>query len=158
MPGFLQRVASVKVIAVGLGIFTHVPAPAVDSATASPEVRSRALTNFFRRYQCPIDQLSPHFIQAADRHELDWRLLPAIAMVESTGGKYARGRNIFGWQSGQAKFHSIPAAIDFVAGQLARSPRYAGKDLRSLLATFNPARKEYPDKVMVWMARIAPVQ
>jgi hypothetical protein len=155
MPGLLQRAASVRVIAVGLGIFTQVPVPAVD---ATSDARPRVLANFFRRYQCPIDGMSSNFVQAADRNELDWRLLPAIAMVESTGGKYAKGRNIFGWKSGQADFRTIPESIEFVASRLARSPRYAGKDLRALLATFNPARKEYPERVMLWMSRIAPAQ
>src|SRR3712207_7458386 len=36
------------------------------------------LKQFFQKNQCPAAQYAADFIHAADRHSLDWRLLPSI--------------------------------------------------------------------------------
>jgi len=118
--------------------------------------RLDALRKFFLKHQCPAQELAGDFLLAADNNGLDWRLLPSIAFVETTCGKFMRGQNPLGWGSGKTKFASAKAAIHFVAGRLARSPIYAGKDLRSKLIAYNPARKDYASRVSEVMAEVSP--
>lgn len=49
--------------------------------------RSKIIENFFKSYKAPLFAYSSHFIQVADKYDLDWRLLPSISMQESSGGK-----------------------------------------------------------------------
>ena len=84
--------------------------------------RCQAVRNFFLRYESPLEKVAHVFLQAADKHKLDWRLLPALAMVETTGGRHGTRNNIFGWNSGRTRFASVEAGILFVAGRFAVSP------------------------------------
>lgn len=91
------------------------------------------------------------FIGKADQYGLDWRLLPSIAMVESSGGKHSRRNNVFGWNSGRTGFRTVAAGIDYVASRFAQSPMYRGRTSRGILAAYNPARQQYPHKVIRYM-------
>ncbi|HCB23144.1 hypothetical protein A3B42_04470 [Candidatus Daviesbacteria bacterium RIFCSPLOWO2_01_FULL_38_10] len=51
------------------------------------DARSILVRNFFKKYNSPLQDLNTQFIEVADKYELDFRLLPAIAMQESLGGK-----------------------------------------------------------------------
>jgi len=117
--------------------------------------RLARLRKFFQRSQCPAADHSPAFLAAADANELDWRLLPSISFVESTGGKAARNNNIFGWDSGHAGYSSMDACIHSVAFSLANSILYRDKDVDGILRTYNPDA-EYAGKVKSVMRRIAP--
>jgi hypothetical protein len=67
-----------------------------------------------------------------------------------------RGQNPLGWGSGKTTFASAKAAIHYVAGRLAQSPIYAGKDIRAKLLTYNPVRKDYVSRVTEVMEDVAP--
>ena len=67
--------------------------------------RLARLQAFFGKSDCPAKAYSDEFLTTADRYDLDWRLLPSISYVESTGGKSARNNNLFGWDSGRAGGH-----------------------------------------------------
>jgi len=125
----------------------------------APEYRSdrRFLTlrDFFRKSDCPAEKYSAAFLEAADHYALDWRLLPSISFVESTGGKSARDNNLFGWDSGRAHFPTATAGIHAVGYRLAHSDLYRDKKLDGLLATYNP-NAEYAQKVKSVMRRISP--
>jgi hypothetical protein len=81
-------------------------------------------------------------------------LLPSISMVESSGGKYYSHGNVFGWNSGRARFRSISAGIHYVAAQFGNSSIYAGKDTHGILRMYNPARTAYPKKVIRFMEQV----
>lgn len=49
--------------------------------------RSKIIENFFKKHKAPLADFSEIFITVADKYSLDWRLLPAISMQESNGGK-----------------------------------------------------------------------
>ncbi len=51
------------------------------------DARSLMVKNFFQGYRSPLSELNGLFVEVADKYGLDWRLLPAIAMQESLGGK-----------------------------------------------------------------------
>jgi hypothetical protein len=119
--------------------------------------RWRLLQRFFAKTDCPARRYTAVFLDAADRNDLDWRLLPSISYVESTGGKFANNNNLFGWDSGRARFRSPIESIQHVGYQLGHSDLYKDKDLDSLLATYNPST-EYAHRVKSVMRQIAPAE
>lgn len=126
------------------------------ASSCETDSRCQALRNFFLRYESPLEKLAFVFVRVADEHRLDWRLLPAISMVETSGGKHGTPSNVFGWNSGRTRFPSIEAGIRFVAGRFAGSPIYAGRTAMGILQKYNPARKVYPSRVTKYMLEMAP--
>ncbi len=96
--------------------------------------RLETLRTFFRNFDCPAAEYAAAFLEAADHNALDWRLLPSLSFVETTGGKSAPHNNLFGWDSGRAHFPSPIAGIHAVGYQLSHSDRYKNKKLDTLLA------------------------
>jgi len=152
-----------RLLSGGLVMFAGVVSPIAIShheATRVPpsdyrkDPRQEALRKFFQKADCPAQQYSGVFIDAADRYDLDWRLLPSLSYVESTGGKQAHNNNFFGWDSGRAQFASPEEGIHRVGYRLAHSDLYRDKNLDELLATYNPS-EEYAQKVKSVMRRIA---
>ena len=119
--------------------------------------RYAALHQFFDKGSCPASQYANEFLDVADTYTLDWRLLPSISYVESTGGKAGRNNNIFGWDSGRAQFSTTAAGIYTVGYRLAHSGLYRDKSLDKILATYNHDAA-YGRKVKSVMRRIAPIQ
>src|SRR5262249_47520200 len=117
--------------------------------------RLSLLRKFFLKRDCPAWKYAHVFLEAADDYKLDWRLLPSISFVESTGGKAARNNNLFGWENGDASFHTPAAGIHRVGYRLAYSGLYKDKNLDELLVTYNP-NEEYVQKVKAVMRRISP--
>ena len=130
---------------------------ALSGSNYQGDPRLAALKNFFRKAGCPAEKYAHVFLQAADDYQLDWRLLPSISFVESTGGKAARNNNLFGWDSGNARFASPWAGIHTVGFKLANSRRYKDKELDELLAIYNPY-DGYGQKVKSVMRRISPAE
>jgi hypothetical protein len=155
----------IRLVAGGLAVFagmislppavSPLQAPNTPAQDYSKDPRLTALRTFFQRAECPAVQYVREFLDAADRYALDWRLLPSISFVESTGGKAARNNNLFGWDSGKAQFSSPSAGIHEVGYRLAYSALYKDKDLDEVLTTYNPD-VEYARKVKSVMRRIAP--
>ena len=113
------------------------------------------LLHFLEVNECPSVEFAQDFLEEADVHDLDWRLLPSISLIESGGGREARNNNIFGWDSGNASFPSVRAGIHYVADQLSNSELYRDKDVDGILRTYNPGA-EYADRVKSLMARLSP--
>ena len=97
----------------GLMIFAGVLGIAAAAANADQDVtkirkkfdlRETILRRFFKENHAPAERYAGVFVSEADTYNLDWRLLPSLSMVESGGGKYARGNNLFGWANGKWNF------------------------------------------------------
>jgi hypothetical protein len=156
-----------KFLSGGLAVFAgmvSLPAPGSLHAERTPaperrrsDARLERLKAFFGKLDCPAQNYSGDFIAAAERYDLDWRLLPSISYLESTGGKSAKNNNLFGWNSGRTGFATAAAGIHEVGRRLSRSPLYRAKNLDQLLATYNPTG-DYAQKVKNVMRRIAPAQ
>ncbi|HUP03706.1 MAG TPA: hypothetical protein VMU19_06940 [Bryobacteraceae bacterium] len=131
--------------------------PAYAYVDRAQDPRLNILKRFFEALGCPASQYSSAFLEAADSFSLDWRLLPSLSYVESTGGKAAAGNNFFGWDSGRARFTSPVAAIRNVAERLSRGARYHGKTLEQKLAIYNP-NPGYGAQVKRIMRRISPTE
>jgi hypothetical protein len=119
------------------------------------DLREAILRKFFNDNHCPVEPYSGLFVSEADEHKLDWRLLPSLSFVESGGGKYAHGFNLFGWANGKTTFDSISDAVHHVAAALSLGKAYRGKDLAGKLLTYNP-RAEYSFAVTNVMKKIYP--
>ena len=127
----------------------------IPTADYRNDPRFETLRAFFAKFGCPAWKYAATFLEAADDYALDWRLLPSLSYIESTGGKAARHNNLFGWDSGRAHFSSPAAGIHTIGFHLAHDDMYRDKDLDALLTTYNP-NAEYAAKVKSVMRRIAP--
>ncbi len=116
---------------------SEVKAQELKGITTSSDRRLLRIKTFFRRRVCPAHEYAAEFLVASDRHKLDWRLLPSIALVESSGGKAFWNNNIFGWDSCRYRFSSVVAGIHFVADHLANAPQYRNKSIEEKLKTYN---------------------
>jgi len=130
----------------------------VQQYQASPVVKQNdprlsRLQKFFGDRDCPLRDSAKDFLVAADQNHLDWRLLPSISIIESSGGKYYGNNNVFGWDSCKEKFTSVRAGIHYVAAQLGKSRRYKDKDIDSKLQLYNPL-PEYSQRVKAVMRSI----
>lgn len=108
------------------------------------DARAKIIENFFKVYKAPLSTQSETFIQVADKYQLDWRLLPAIAMQESNGGKKVvdNSYNPFGYGiygSLVLKFASWDEAIERVGRALRED--YLNKGLKTpfqIMAKYTP--------------------
>jgi hypothetical protein len=136
-----------------------VAAPALTERAATPvpqgDQRLDRVRRFFDARNCPLSQFAADFLMAADENDLDWRLLPSISMVESSGGKRYMNRNVFGWNSCRERFASVSTGIHVVAARLGNSDLYREKDLDQILRTYNP-RPEYARRVKAFMQTLGP--
>lgn len=121
----------------------------------SADPRLERLRRFFEDNNCPVREAAQEFLAAADRHGLDWRLLPSISLVESGGGRQAPNHNLFGWVNGRKRFRSVHEAIHTVAEALANATPYREKTLEDLLETYNP-HCDYPQRVIAVMESLGP--
>lgn len=132
------------------------PLPFAPNLPYESDPRLARLQEFFAERECPINKLAENFLLAADSQALDWRLLPSIALIESSGGKYYKNNNIFGWDSCRQRFPSVVEGIHHVADKLANSDTYRDKNIDQLLRIYNPERPEYPQMVKAVMETIGP--
>jgi len=116
---------------------------ASDNTLPVPDPRTERLEAFFKAYDCPAPLHVEAYLRAADSHAIDYRLLPAISLVESTCGAFEKMNNRWGWDSAQSGFRSVPDGIEYISAQLAENPRYKGKSVPEKLYTYNP----YPQYV-----------
>ena len=119
---------------------------AADSEAKTIELRAEAIDAYFRTYDMPLEGKGRKMVEEAEKYGLDWRLLPSIAVRESTGGKFACKKatyNPFGWGSCKINFNSYDHAIEIVAknlgGKNPNTARYYGdKDTEGILLAYNP--------------------
>jgi len=99
------------------------------------DTRVEKLENFFAQKKCPFSKYAKVFIQVADKYKMDWKLLPVVSMVESTGGKnYIH--NGFGWGSDSIDYGSDVQDIDAIAHVLTTSTTYKAYQENQNLETF----------------------
>src|SRR3990167_2667666 len=78
----------------------HLP----EVADSVSDGRAEAIERLLERYQAPIRGLGEKFVEVADRDGYDWRLLVAIAGIESGFGRAQLHYNLFGWGGGHIPF------------------------------------------------------
>lgn len=122
--------------------------------------QAQAIDAYFAARNMPLNGYGLKMSQEAKKYNLDWRLLPAISVQESGGGKHAIWRckhNPFGWASCDIKFESVDHAIEVVALNLAGvNPKtekyYKNKDSKEKLYYYNgTVIPHYPQMVLTIM-------
>ena len=93
------------------------------------KLKAQKIELFFRenRRNAPLADYSEKFVEVANKYNLDYRLLPAIATVESGGGKSNfRSYNAWGW--GNKGFTSFEEGIEVVGRGLKTGYIDKGRD------------------------------
>lgn len=130
------------------------------------EEEAQKIDQYFADRNLPLAGYGKKFVEEADKNGIPWNLLPSIAMIESTGYKFAcqnkSGRNNgFGWGGCTIAFDSIDDAIETVSLHLggnhpATKKYYSDKDVDQILHIYNPpkVRADYNALVKSVMKRI----
>jgi len=105
----------------------------------------------------PMAKFGQDFVDAADRYGLDWKLLAAIAGVESTYGKKipANSFNAYGWNNGVWQFISWPDSINYVSKAL--KEKYFDRGLDSVAKigpVYAPPSQTWTGKITLIMEKI----
>lgn len=106
----------------GIRVYASLPTsfPSVGGAATAADARVEIVRQYLERYNSPLVPLSSYLVETADRYDLDFRLLPAIAQQESNLCKIIPPQtyNCWGWgihSRGTLGFSSYNDAIDAVA-------------------------------------------
>ena len=126
--------------------------------------KAESIDAYFSERDMPLEGMGMKMVEEARKHGLDWRLLPAIAVRESTGGKFKCKKvknNPFGWGSCRIGFGSNEEAIEIVARNLGgnnpnTSRHYDNKTTLQILRAYNPPSivRHYAEQVMKIMDTI----
>jgi hypothetical protein len=124
--------------------------------------RVTVLQEFFKKYNAPLLPNAETFVQVADLHGIDYRLMPAISCVESTCGKFLLqgSHNPFGWGGGYIYFRSFSEGIVRVGQGLNDIYFSKGLDTPEKIAPVYapPSRHTWPVKVNYFMDEIGKIQ
>ena len=124
-----------------------------DTLAGHGDVRAAKLEFFFEVHGCPQPFHIDDYLRAADTNGIDYRILPALSVRESTCGLHARMNNRWGWDSARSGFESVTHGIQFVAHQLSAGRYYRGKSLDEKLHMYNP-NPQYVEEVKRLMFEI----
>jgi len=120
--------------------------PKVDLDAELKKAKAEAIDTYFAERDMPLEGTGMKMVEEAEKNDLDWRLLPAIAVRESTGGKNDCKKvenNAFGWGSCKIGFESNEKAIETVAKNLGgnnpnTAHHYDDKETKEILRAYNP--------------------
>lgn len=130
--------------------YTALPVTQVEvtDSVEKQDARSVIVENFLKKHNAVLADYSEVFIQVADKYQLDYRLLPAISMQESNGGKRVLkgSHNPFGfgiYGSKVIKFDSWEEAIESVGKALREDYLNQGlKDPHQIMIKYTPPSLE----------------
>jgi hypothetical protein len=112
------------------------------------KIKAAKIDAYFAKWDLPAAGYGMAMVEAAEKYGLDWRLIPALAKLETTGGKHTcknpKGKNNwFGWGSCKISFDSVEESFDVIARNLTgNNPRtekfYKDKTVEQILVVYNP--------------------
>ncbi len=117
------------------------------------EKKAAKIDAYFKKHSMPLEGYGLKFVLEAERNGLPHYLLAAIAVQESTGGKFCKNNNPLGWGSAEIKFKDFNEAIEVVSEKLAHHDYYKNKTLEEKLWTYNPYI-EYREKIFRIMTKL----
>lgn len=135
-----------------------------DSVAALRQEKAAKIDAYFESKSLPLAGYGMQFVLVAEKYGLPYNFLPAIAMRESTGGKFACYSNPFGWGSCKIKFDNFDQAIETVGRNLGganpKTARYYGfTDIKKKLYYYNGTVIDgYEDQVISIMGKIQKTQ
>src|SRR3989344_1584062 len=80
------------------------------------DTRTKAVRNVFKKYNSPLIDQAAFYVKYADEFDVDWKLLPSIAGLESTFGRFLMpgSYNAYGWGGGRIYFESWEDGIKII--------------------------------------------
>ena len=152
-----QQFKTMKIIMRAIAAFTLVASAYANTTAGSSSVllddRYQKLESFFQSFGCPSPHYVNEYLGAADSYAIDYRLLPAISVLESTCGVYQRLNNRWGWDSARKGFSSFRAGLQYIARQLSQGRFYRDKSLEEKVRMYNP-NPQYAKLVRKLMLKI----
>lgn len=144
-------------------LFTALPSSQnnVEQDVTVDDARVEIVRQFLTEYESPLEPYASLLVETADKYNLDFRLLPAVAMQESILCKYAPedshncwGYGIYGdnvWM-----FDSYEEAIETVAGGLSENYIYDGLTTpEQIMNRYTPSSKgSWADAVRLFMEKM----
>jgi len=114
--------------------------------------KARRIRDFYARWNAPMATHAEYIVQVSEEFGIDWRLIPAISVVESSGGRHCfLSYNAFGW--GKHGFSNFEDAIYTVAKGLATG--YQTDNPYSIAPKYNPVTPSaWANKVSGLMSQI----
>ncbi len=125
-----------------------------ENTIVEQDSKTETIRQFLARYNSPLEPYAPDIVIAAKRYGLDHRLLPAIAMQESTLCKkiIKESHNCWGWGiygTKITKFSNYPEAIETITKTL--STKYRDK---GLITPFDIATLYNPGNTNNWVGNV----
>jgi hypothetical protein len=135
-------------------------------AQVEREQKAAKIDAYFSENGMPLAGYGMEMVTEAEKHNIDWRLIPAIAIRESTGGLHqckSVSFSPFGFGSCKISFKSYNDAIANLATNLGgdnpnTAKHYDGKDTNGILATYNTVIPGYTAQVKAIMTKIENTQ
>lgn len=152
-------------LAIVFGLYKFNQTKAIEESVEVNSVDNRAelIDMYFKEHNMPLYGYGKKMVEVSDLNGLDWRLLAAISIRETTGGKNLcknpkAQNNPFGWGSCRIGFKSIDEAVETVGYKLNNLPVYKGKTTLKKLYYYNgTVIPEYPGQVIQIMNTIKPL-
>ena len=174
----------ILIVGLGIGLVTPIAqaeAPTDSSYTApnstlvvdgmTAQQRADQIDAFYTQRNVPLAGYGTVMVNDADKYGIDWKIVPAIAYMESTGGQHAcpgkHGQpsyNAFGYGGCTISFKSYNEAIDTVSRDIAglipsTASYFAGKSVGQIIDAYNPpaVAPTYHKNVLWTMNKIATI-
>ena len=124
--------------------------PQVKNLKQADDLRVAALERVFTKYDSPLTPYAKDYVAMADKHSVDWKLLPAISGLESTFGKQLINGtyNAYGWGSGTIYFKNWVDGIETIDKSLREN--YMDKWKATDVWSIGPIYAESP----TWSVRV----
>lgn len=134
----------------------------VDNQQHELEIEAKKIDAYFGDRKLPLAGAGMTIAIEAKKNNLPYTLVAAIAMRESTGGKFDckyKENNYWGWGSCKIGFKSLDEAIASMSENLSGNDPdtahyYKGKDIDGILRTYNQVIPNYVGQVKGIMAAI----
>ncbi len=138
-----------------------VEAPAITTQEAETRKKhAEAIDKFFASRNAPLEGYGMKFVEAAEKNNIDYRLLAAISVIESNAGKQAcknADNSVLGYGSCKIDFKSIDESIDVVSMKIGgNSSSYYHDKMTTpqILRKYNSVIPTYVQKVTKVMKMI----
>lgn len=132
----------------------------VSSTIGIGDVRIGKVLDFLESYHSPLAEYANTLVETADKYNIDYRWIPAIAMQESGGCAKVIGnsKNCFGFgiHGGKVKkFDSYEAGIDAVGKYLAKNKENGLDTIDKLGDLYNPINyNDWKGKVNLFLTEM----
>ncbi len=90
----------------------------IEVTKSTLDTRAERIDAYYEKRDMPLAGHGHKMVVEADRCGLDWRLVAAIGVRESSGGKRLMNNNPFGWGSAKIPFEDFDHAIEVVTWNL----------------------------------------